>query len=502
MKKFRPFVSCEHPVLINYRTSKMYVPCNSCVICSTRRQQELSNLLQIEERNSKYCNFLTLTYDDDSLPVMDFSTLCTYEDGEIFSPTSCTFRVTWDASKEFYDIEKPLKVTSSLRHSLKMYNFHRHLYQSNYSVTHVEYKDDHVAILYPRDLQLFLKRLRKYISKKYNEKVRYYAIGEYGTQSLRPHWHILLFYNSQELFRDFEDVIDLGTPSRPSPCAKFIHTLWEYGIACTKNTDGKSYYYVSSYVNKSPNFPVILDMYAPQKAYHSLFLGTLCEEKDIKDKLLQSDFDSIGKTDITLDDGSIVTLSVGRSILSRLFPRFSGFNMQDVQKLFRLYTSYPILKKEIGGSVLHLAKCVFDYKHCNPSVSSIRSDMSFQRLMCEHAKIDMLSPLVSVISASKRFCENATELGISYVQYFKILLSYYKWYQLSQLNFMYEALQENDGLASTYYSDFHINANGSSFPMSNNEDTEYFAHYKSSIYKRFDKNIKHRDVADRYKFNF
>lgn len=39
-----------------------------------------------------------------------------------------------------------------------------------------------------RDLTLFIKRLRKE-----NEGIRYYAIGEYGGQFGRPHYHLILF---------------------------------------------------------------------------------------------------------------------------------------------------------------------------------------------------------------------------------------------------------------------------------------------------------------------
>lgn len=41
-----------------------------------------------------------------------------------------------------------------------------------------------------RDLQLYLKRLRK---KYESGTVRYYAVGEYGSKSGRAHYHILLF---------------------------------------------------------------------------------------------------------------------------------------------------------------------------------------------------------------------------------------------------------------------------------------------------------------------
>lgn len=40
-----------------------------------------------------------------------------------------------------------------------------------------------------RDLQLFFKRLRKYS----NAKLKYYACGEYGSKTNRPHYHAIIF---------------------------------------------------------------------------------------------------------------------------------------------------------------------------------------------------------------------------------------------------------------------------------------------------------------------
>lgn len=55
------------------------------------------------------------------------------------------------------------------------------------------YDNEHLPIggnLVPRDLQLFIKRLRKAV---YPEKIRYYGVGEYGDVSKRPHYHVLLY---------------------------------------------------------------------------------------------------------------------------------------------------------------------------------------------------------------------------------------------------------------------------------------------------------------------
>lgn len=57
---------------------------------------------------------------------------------------------------------------------------------------------------YPKDgklekraLQLFMKRLRK----KSNSRLRYFAVGEYGTKNGRPHYHLLLF-NVEDISRN------------------------------------------------------------------------------------------------------------------------------------------------------------------------------------------------------------------------------------------------------------------------------------------------------------
>lgn len=44
-----------------------------------------------------------------------------------------------------------------------------------------------------RDHQLFMKRLRKECNKKSDMKVRFFASGEYGESSMRPHFHYILF---------------------------------------------------------------------------------------------------------------------------------------------------------------------------------------------------------------------------------------------------------------------------------------------------------------------
>lgn len=53
-----------------------------------------------------------------------------------------------------------------------------------------------------RHLQLYLKRLRKLDTKKNGKsRIRYYAVGEYGSNSGRAHYHILLFNSCEDDIR-------------------------------------------------------------------------------------------------------------------------------------------------------------------------------------------------------------------------------------------------------------------------------------------------------------
>lgn len=61
-----------------------------------------------------------------------------------------------------------------------------------YDNDHVPLDEDGTAILVKRDLQLFFKRYRKDRNRALGP-IRYFAVGEYGTQTQRPHYHAVLF---------------------------------------------------------------------------------------------------------------------------------------------------------------------------------------------------------------------------------------------------------------------------------------------------------------------
>lgn len=99
-----------------------------------------------------------------------------------------------------------------------------------------------------RDLQLFFKRLRK----KYGSGIRFFACGEYGDQTFRPHYHAIVFNH------DFEDkklfkASDLGHLYYNSDS---LDTLWPFGYAITASVSWETCAYVARYVTKKLTGPL------------------------------------------------------------------------------------------------------------------------------------------------------------------------------------------------------------------------------------------------------
>ena len=114
------------------------------------------------------------------------------------------------------------------------------------------YDDDHLpdplhdSPIHPlekRQLQLFLKRLRKRFS---DQKIRYFACGEYGGASMRPHYHLILFglklsdikllYKNDDQFRYYT--------------SDSIHDCWPYGYHIITSVNWDTCAYVARYIVK------------------------------------------------------------------------------------------------------------------------------------------------------------------------------------------------------------------------------------------------------------
>lgn len=94
----------------------------------------------------------------------------------------------------------------------------------------------------PRQIQLFLKRLRKN-----TPKIRYFAVGEYGDQTQRPHYHLALFGypNCQRLRTRITKEKRQCCP----PCDT-IQKAWNKGQIQLGTLEQNSIQYIAGYIVK------------------------------------------------------------------------------------------------------------------------------------------------------------------------------------------------------------------------------------------------------------
>lgn len=126
------------------------------------------------------------------------------------------------------------------------------------------YSDDHLpkmnvsgcggtgtlATLEPKDLQNWLKRFRKEISPT---RIRFYAVGEYGNETWRPHYHVILFgYPTCSRGRTG---LGMGNPDWSRCCVrcKLVGETWGLGKVYLGTLETHSAQYVAGYVTKKMN---------------------------------------------------------------------------------------------------------------------------------------------------------------------------------------------------------------------------------------------------------
>lgn len=93
--------------------------------------------------------------------------------------------------------------------------------------------------LYPRHLQLFMKRLRK----EYGNGIRFFACGEYGDRTNRPHYHMCLFG---------VDFVDRKIHSIKNGnylySSAMLNSLWTHGNCLIGDVTFESAAYVARYI--------------------------------------------------------------------------------------------------------------------------------------------------------------------------------------------------------------------------------------------------------------
>lgn len=125
------------------------------------------------------------------------------------------------------------------------------------------YADDNEE-LSKREIQLFLKRLRKALAPK---KIRFFACGEYGSKRLRPHYHLIIFgFIPKDL--EFFYFDKKGIPLFKS---EFISSIWKKGFITVGFVSLDSAKYCAKYMQKlrehDKRLKVICEFFGAEKPF-------------------------------------------------------------------------------------------------------------------------------------------------------------------------------------------------------------------------------------------
>lgn len=98
-----------------------------------------------------------------------------------------------------------------------------------------------------RDLQLFIKRLRKFVLPA---RIRYFGCGEYGKKGSRPHYHIIIFgWKPSDLVPFFKR--DNHWVYKSADVAR----IWSYGFVSVEDVTFASARYTAKYLQKLQILP-------------------------------------------------------------------------------------------------------------------------------------------------------------------------------------------------------------------------------------------------------
>lgn len=109
---------------------------------------------------------------------------------------------------------------------------HSHFVTLTYHTSTVPISANGFLTLRKVDYQLFMKRLRKFCP---DAKLKYYAVGEYGTTNRRPHYHAVIF-----------NVHDVS----------LFDQAWGLGSVHVGNVTGDSIAYTMKYIDKASGKPL------------------------------------------------------------------------------------------------------------------------------------------------------------------------------------------------------------------------------------------------------
>lgn len=311
-------MKCSNPQRIFnvYLHRWLIVPCGKCQCCRSLHALGLKKRVENEIELHPYNIFATLTYRNDCVPCVQ------NVQGAHF--------IHRGQSDEILPYDTDFEVKKPVKHELSK-------------------ASGWFGVLYYRDVQLFLKRLRKYVDKNcqeiesQNRRFRYFACCEYGENTNRPHYHIVF----HALNRQVAEAIRQGVVACWSYCDWDAVAKRGY-----KGHDGLPSYcssaaarYVSSYVCCA-NFRI--DDGLPFREFFRFsrhpYYGISALEKKMRDEFFNGGENYVFDKK-TYDGKRTFLANVSQSAMRYLLPRFNGIDkctISELCQIFYRYVSWPV----------------------------------------------------------------------------------------------------------------------------------------------------------------
>lgn len=422
---------CQHRSFITnkYTGARIAVDCGQCDYCIHKRAQKASMRVKTAGSAFKYSYFVTLTYDNEHIPLFNCKVLHSeYDDvvgisGDIHfgdeyhqyipvseyrcDDNSALRHIFFEQVQGTVPFDREIKEYTPIKDNwfLSMDAIRSFIYKTQ-SVDKTDYpaseqygRDNLIPFLNYADVQNYIKRLRKYLYKQLGsyETLHFYAVGEYGPVHFRPHYHILLFTNSEEVSKVLRHCHDKS---------------WKFGRSDFQIARGGASSYVASYVNSLCSAPLLYRSCRAFRPYSRASLGFFekgCDFVEGEEPYAQIEqkIDSVVNGRIYNFNGVSVRSTPPMSYIRTLLPRFSSARNDDsiaIARILRAVHSTPKRISKYGfidykqDSILSLVRAYYQYLKCNP-------------ILTDDDKIILHSA-----RCLTRFCNNSSDVDIeSYI---------------------------------------------------------------------------------------
>ena len=385
---------CQHRSFITnrYTGQRIAVDCGQCDYCIHKRAQKASMRVKTAGSAFKYSLFVTLTYDNEHIPLMNCEVLHSeYEDALSISGdkvfgyerhsyipvseyqpedssrlrhiffTQVQGTVPFDREiKEYVPVKDNWFLSMDAIHSFIQKT--QSVDNSVYPVAEQYGLYNLIPFLNYVDVQNYIKRLRKHLKTALGsyETLHFYAVGEYGPVHFRPHYHILLFTNSKKV----------------SEVLRYCHDKsWKLGRSDFQVARGGAASYVASYVNSLSSAPLLYRScraFKPrQRASIGFFeKGEVFEEGEDVYHAIEKKIDSVINGRVYNFNGISVNSTPPMSYIRTLLPRFSSARYDDavaIARIIRAVADAPKRMARFGiigydsDSILSITRAYYRY---------------------------------------------------------------------------------------------------------------------------------------------